>query len=85
MTPDRHPPRHQDYLDGPVRSEPVPERVPDPHCRSTVFIMLDDEPAIAEQLAKDGWEWDGAPPAKRWHASDQGSSGNWPPSKVHCR
>src|SRR5690349_21768113 len=75
MTADEQPPRYRDYLRGPTRSELVPERVPDPRHRSTVYIVLDDEPAVAEQLAKDGREWDGPPPAARWCASDQGESG----------
>jgi hypothetical protein len=50
MTADEQPPRYRDYLKGPVRSEPVPERVPDPHHRSTIYIVLDDEPAVAEQF-----------------------------------
>jgi hypothetical protein len=75
MTADEQPPRYRDYLKGPVRSEPVPERVPDPRHRSTIYIVLDDEPAVAEQLSKDGRAWDGPPPVKRWRASDQGEFG----------
>jgi RimJ/RimL family protein N-acetyltransferase len=72
MTADEQPPRHQDYLKGPSRSLPPPERVPDPYYRSSVFIMLDDEPASAERLAQHGWEWEGPQPRRRWQASDQG-------------
>jgi hypothetical protein len=68
MTADEQPPRYRDYLRGPVRSEPVPERVPDPHHRSTIFIMPDDEPGIGQQPAGDG-------PVERWCASDQGEFG----------
>jgi hypothetical protein len=75
MSQDEPPPRRQHYLGDGARPEPVPERVPDPYFRSTIFIMLEDEPAIAEQLAADGWEWDGPPPVRKWCASDQGEFG----------
>jgi hypothetical protein len=71
MTEDEQPPRYQDYLTGPSRSLPRPERVPDPHYRSTVFIMLDDQPGTAERWG----HWEGPPPVRRWEASDQGESG----------
>jgi hypothetical protein len=72
VTEDWKPPPYQDYLKGPSRSLPRPERVPDPYYRSTVYIMLDDEPATAERWAKSGWAWDGPPPRRKWCASDQG-------------
>jgi hypothetical protein len=75
MTADEQPPRYRDYLDGPPRGLPAPERVPDPHHRSTIYIMLDDEPATAERWAASGWQWDGPAPRRRWCASDQGESG----------
>lgn len=71
------PPRYRDYLAGAEPAAPVPERVPDPHYRSTIVIMLDDEPAIDADAAARGFERDPAePPANRvWRATDQGEAG----------
>lgn len=53
--------------------EPVPERVPDPYYRSTVFVMLDDQVEQARISAERGWEWEGPePPRKLWLARCQG-------------
>jgi hypothetical protein len=39
--------------------------VPDPHYRSTVFIVLDDQPSTMRR-----WQQgDGPPPVRQWHAS----------------
>jgi hypothetical protein len=72
MTSDEHRPPYVDYIPDPIRVQPAPERVPDPHYRSSVFIMLDDEPATAERWAKAGWEWDGPAPVRQWRATDEG-------------
>jgi hypothetical protein len=62
---DREPPRYADHLGGPSRGLPRPERVPDPHYRFTVFIVLDDQPSTMRR-----WQQgDGPPPVRQWHAS----------------